>query len=55
MNLNLKAKNESKQLLAVHIYKSDYDYMQAFAKEQGMKLSDFTRTLINNFIDSEEQ
>ena len=51
MKLNLRKKNDEIEYCGVMIYKTDKKVLASKAKEQGLKVSDVMRSLINDYVD----
>ena len=51
MKLNLRKKNDEAEYCGVMIYKTDKKVLASKAKEQGLKVSDVMRSLINDYVD----
>lgn len=51
MKLNLRKKNDETEYCGVVIYKSDKEVLVSKAAEQGLKVSDVMRSLINDYVD----
>ena len=51
MKLNLRKKNDETEYCGVAIYKTDKEVLVSKAAEQGLKVSDVMRSLINDYVD----
>ena len=51
MKLNLRKKNDETEYCGVMIYKIDKKVLASKAKDQGLKVSDVMRSLINDYVD----
>lgn len=51
MKLNLRKKNDETEYCGVMVYKTDKKVLASKANEQGLKVSDVMRSLINDYVD----
>lgn len=55
MKINLQTKDEEKRQLGVMIYSSDYEYLQAKASTEGIKLTMLVRSILNDYMDNNKK